>query len=253
MSKILITAGPTNEYIDEVMKITNMSSGRTGLEIARHFKDLGHEVHLVGNKFLTRDVLFKEYGLESCAFTVIETTQDMLAALAAMAGQHFDLVVHNSAVGDYKADAVFTMEMLADELTADPAVCAADAALRRQAILKHLTAPECAVNSHTKISSYEPNLTVKLGLTPKIISNLRTWFPNAKLVGFKLLDNVTKSHIISVATALCAKNNLDYVIANDLSLINQGRHLCHVVDENGYTGRDLEGGVEIAAFLKTLL
>ena len=37
MKNILITAGPTNEYIDEVMKITNMSTGRLGIELARNF------------------------------------------------------------------------------------------------------------------------------------------------------------------------------------------------------------------------
>ena len=32
--KILITGGPTNEYIDEVMKITNMSKGSLSKSLA---------------------------------------------------------------------------------------------------------------------------------------------------------------------------------------------------------------------------
>ena len=42
--KILITAGPTNEYIDEVMKITNMSTGRLGIELTKNYLNEGYEV-----------------------------------------------------------------------------------------------------------------------------------------------------------------------------------------------------------------
>ena len=41
---ILITAGPTNEYIDEVMKITNMSTGRLGIELTKNYLNEGDEV-----------------------------------------------------------------------------------------------------------------------------------------------------------------------------------------------------------------
>ena len=34
---IIIDAGPTNERIDAVMKITNMSTGRLGIELTRNF------------------------------------------------------------------------------------------------------------------------------------------------------------------------------------------------------------------------
>ena len=45
----------------------------------------------------------------------------------------------------------------------------------REEILSILTDPNCKVNDDTKISSYEPNLTVKLTLTTKLISYLRYW------------------------------------------------------------------------------
>ena len=47
MKKILITAGPTNEYIDEVMKITNMSTGRLGVELTKKYLENGDEVTLI--------------------------------------------------------------------------------------------------------------------------------------------------------------------------------------------------------------
>ena len=42
--KALVTAGPTNEYIDPVRFITNKSSGKQGYEIAKSLSKKGFEV-----------------------------------------------------------------------------------------------------------------------------------------------------------------------------------------------------------------
>ena len=65
-------------------------------------------------------------------------------------------------------------------------------------ILSILTDPNCKVNDDTKISSYEPNLTVKLTLTTKLIAHLRTWYKDAILIGFKLLENNRNIDIVNL-------------------------------------------------------
>lgn len=45
--KVLITAGPTYEYIDRVRYLSNASSGKMGYELARAARDSGHKVILV--------------------------------------------------------------------------------------------------------------------------------------------------------------------------------------------------------------
>ncbi len=45
--RILITAGPTREYIDDVRYLSNASSGRMGYAVAQSALDAGHEVVLV--------------------------------------------------------------------------------------------------------------------------------------------------------------------------------------------------------------
>jgi len=45
--RILVTAGPTREFIDDVRYLSNASSGRMGCAIARSAKDAGHNVTLV--------------------------------------------------------------------------------------------------------------------------------------------------------------------------------------------------------------
>ena len=49
MKSILITGGPTNEYIDEVMKITNMSTGSLSTNLAKLFLNAGYSVTAVFN------------------------------------------------------------------------------------------------------------------------------------------------------------------------------------------------------------
>lgn len=45
--RILITAGPTREYIDDVRYLSNASSGRMGYAVAQAALDAGHQVILV--------------------------------------------------------------------------------------------------------------------------------------------------------------------------------------------------------------
>ena len=81
---ILITAGPTNEYIDEVMKITNMSTGRLGIELTRKFLEEGSKVTLIATRSVFRSGLFERYCLknnENLKSIPIETTEDMYNAL----------------------------------------------------------------------------------------------------------------------------------------------------------------------------
>lgn len=254
MKKILITAGPTNEYVDEVMKITNMSTGRLGIELTNELSSRGYEVTLICTRSVTYNSLYFKYGLENNPLvkTVkIETTEQMLQALTAEAleGNTYDLVVHAAAVGDYKPEFSFKMENMALEIADylhnnyDEIPSIYDF---YQDILKIMTNPKCKVNDDTKISSYEPNLTVKLGLTPKLISHLKEWFPEATLVGFKLLENVTKDHIIDVATKLCNKNNMNYIIANDLHDLRQGKHISYLCNKDGYCNVDFHSPQDIA-------
>ncbi len=47
MARILITSGPTRQYLDPVRYLTNGSSGRMGMGLAQAALELGHEVVIV--------------------------------------------------------------------------------------------------------------------------------------------------------------------------------------------------------------
>ena len=93
--------------------------------------------------------------------------------------------------------------------------------------------PKAVADNSGKMSSNEPHLMTMLTLTPKVISLIKKNVPDITLVGFKLLDGVSKEKLLSVASNLRNKNDADYIVANDLSKIGDGKHWAMIVGENG--------------------
>ncbi|MEE9394734.1 MAG: phosphopantothenoylcysteine decarboxylase [Planctomycetota bacterium] len=92
--KILVTAGPTREMIDEVRFLSNMSSGRTGYAIAEAAHDAGHEVNLVSGPV----ALSPPIGLNTHQ---VVSARDMLATVSALFESH-DALIMTAAVCDYR-------------------------------------------------------------------------------------------------------------------------------------------------------
>ena len=91
--RILVTAGPTREWLDPVRFITNASTGVMGYEIARAARQAGCEVTL-----LTGPVsLSRPSGTRVLQF---ETTQELAGLLAREFPRH-DILFMTAAVGDY--------------------------------------------------------------------------------------------------------------------------------------------------------
>jgi phosphopantothenoylcysteine decarboxylase/phosphopantothenate--cysteine ligase len=90
--RVLITAGPTQEDLDPVRVLTNRSSGATGVELARAFRNAGAQVSLVLGGSLpapwgvaTVRVRSAQEMLEACQ--ALWPDQDGLVAAAAVADQ----------------------------------------------------------------------------------------------------------------------------------------------------------------------
>lgn len=242
MKKILITGGPTNEPIDEVMKITNMSTGSLSVNLGQIFFEHGYKVTLILNNSVPTHTLPIDKRLNVIR---IETTDDMMQAVERQSKEdQYDGLIHAAAVGDYKADFSFLMEDLANEIFR-----VKDQLETPQEVLDIMTNPVCKLNDDSKISSYQENLTVKLGLTPKIISKLREWFPKTLILGCKLLENVEDEELFQVAKELCIKNKTDYILANDLAKLRHGNTARYPVSKDGYTGSKLDTAKDIFDFV----
>ena len=91
--KALVTAGPTNEYIDPVRFITNKSSGKQGYEIAKSLHKRGFDTTLIsGPTSLKVDDEIKLIQVET-AEEMFKATQKNLPT---------DIAVFAAAVGDFK-------------------------------------------------------------------------------------------------------------------------------------------------------
>jgi phosphopantothenoylcysteine decarboxylase / phosphopantothenate---cysteine ligase len=92
--RILITAGPTREYLDDVRYLSNASSGRMGYALAEAALKAGHQVVLVsGPVDLTPPM--------GCEAHFVETTEELLIACQKLFNG-CDAVIATAAVCDYK-------------------------------------------------------------------------------------------------------------------------------------------------------
>ena len=92
--RILITAGPTREYLDDVRYLSNASSGRMGYALAAEAVSRGHQVVLVAGPVEIAPPA-------GCDLRPVQTTDDMrIACESAFPG--CDGVIAAAAVCDYK-------------------------------------------------------------------------------------------------------------------------------------------------------
>ena len=206
--KILVTSGGTSEAIDRVRSITNHSTGHLGLVITEALIKAGHEVCLI-----TTSQAVKPASHPNLKIIEIKNTLDLLEEMRNLV-KDYQVLIHSMAVSDYTP--VYMTSI--DEVQASPDLS--------EFLTKH--------NTETKISSKEEAQILFLKKNPKIISLVKEWNPKIHLIGFKLLVDVTKDHLIDVARESLNKNRADIIVANDLTQINSEQHLAYLVEKNDY-------------------
>lgn len=223
--KLIITAGGTSEPIDDVRTITNSSTGRLGFAIGTHFAAqygdrLEKIYYLHGKRAAVPDS-------ERIVPVEIGGVLDLQAALEKiMKDEKIDAVIHAMAVSDYIVKEVTTLERIKG--TEDP---------ENQADL-----------SGNKISSNIDDLVIHMKRAPKVISSIKNLDPDTKLVGFKLLSDVSHEELIDVGYRLLQKNHCDYVMANDLKEIGKDFHRGYLIHpDKSYD--TMETNEEIAAMI----
>jgi phosphopantothenoylcysteine decarboxylase/phosphopantothenate--cysteine ligase len=92
--RVVVTAGPTREYVDPVRYISNVSSGRMGFEIAAAAARRGHRVTLVAGPVQ----LATPAGVERVD---VESARDMLAVVS-KCFQSSDAIFMAAAVADWR-------------------------------------------------------------------------------------------------------------------------------------------------------
>lgn len=231
MKKYIITAGGTSERIDNVRKITNSSSGNLGMLIADCLLKERNDIliYYVCSKNSLRPSDDRVHVLE------VEGTLDLKNTLEdLLLNNEINYFIHSMAVSDYMTDFVTNLSNIKESITKSNNI---DEAFENIEAIKG-----------NKISSYEDNLVVVLKPTPKIISIIKNLSPSTYLVGFKLLDGVSKLELINTAKKLRDKNRCDLVVANDLSSIRNGEHIAYIID-NDNNVEEAHGKIKIAEYI----
>ena len=91
--KILITAGPTYEYIDKVRYLTNESSGKIGYALTTAAKQKGHKVILVSGPTHLQEPKGVQVIKVTSAEEMYQVTKDLFT--------NCDALIMAAAVSDY--------------------------------------------------------------------------------------------------------------------------------------------------------
>ncbi len=199
----IVTAGPTFEPLDAVRRLTNMSTGRLGTELASFLAARGHEVTLlIGQQAIWHG---ERRARRVDTFTTTANLRDRLQALGSPA---VGAVFHAAAVSDFTFGKVWCQPP--------------------QQVPKELKAG--------KFSTREGTLLAELVPTPKIIADLRQWFPRARLVGWKFEVEGGRDAVIRLAAQQLAQCGTDACVANGpaygagFGLVRAGGHCTHLPD-----------------------
>lgn len=215
--RVIITAGGTKEKIDKVRTITNISSGKLSSIIADQFmalKDITEVIYVC-----TSDAILPE--LPNYTKYVINNVDDLYKTLNMLIlTSKIDVVIHAMAVSDYTVDKITTLSNIYD---------VSNNVAKQECLIANLD----DLSKQDKINSSLDDLTIILKKTPKVINYIKQWDPNIILVGFKLLDSVPHFELMNIAVELAKKNQCDFVLANDYSLIDEYQHLGWLVNRDG--------------------
>jgi len=172
----IVTGGPTYEPLDEVRRLTNFSTGQLAADLANFLTAAGHKVTLLLGELATwrgeaRVARLARFG----------TGRDLREQLGQWAGQGVGAVFHAAAVSDFAFGRVWT----------------------------RTPSGELVEVAAGKLRSGQGPLLAELVPTPKILPELRGWFPHAWLVGWKYEVDGQRSEALRAAEeqlAACRTN-----------------------------------------------
>ncbi|HMP83877.1 MAG TPA: phosphopantothenoylcysteine decarboxylase [Verrucomicrobiota bacterium] len=177
----IVTAGPTFEPLDGARRITNFSTGRLGVELSKFLVASGHHVTLFVGQQATYCGERRAHRVET-----FSTTANLREQLQALSSQNVQAVFHAAAVSDFSFGKVWVRD--------------ASGELRE-------------VKSG-KISTRDGALLAELIPTPKIIVQLRAWFPAAFLAGWKYEVDGKRADVVASAQRQLRESLTDICVAN---------------------------------------
>jgi phosphopantothenoylcysteine synthetase/decarboxylase len=177
----IVTAGPTFEPLDQVRRLTNFSTGRLGSELVNYLAERGHDVTLLIGQQATFRGERQAQRVET--FTTTASLRDLLLELA---DGTVGAVFHAAAVSDFAFGKIWRRA--------------------EGGVLSEIKSG--------KISTRGGTLLAELMPTPKILAELRQWFPKARLTGWKYEVEGQRADAVRAAEKQIAGCLTDACVAN---------------------------------------
>lgn len=181
--KIVVTAGPTREYLDPVRFLSNPSTGKMGFQVAAAAARRGHDVLLIaGPVQLETPKGVKRINVVS-AREMLDAALDSLVLFSDLSREQKTVFISTAAVADWR-----------------PAECAS-----------------------SKLKKHQMSGTLKLVRNPDILKTIAKTphlrkLPSLRLVGFA----AETDDVLSEAARKCREKGLSFIVANDVSEAGSG-------------------------------
>ncbi len=211
--RVLITAGGTREYIDDVRVLTNISSGKLGSIIAEELHRAGHNIFYV----YARGSVIPSNIQNIYEITNVDSLKKIMEELIPLV----DVVIHTMTVSDFGFEPITTKLKSTD----------------KEAFIQSLAE---RIKYNPKIISYIKEWN-------------KEWNKDVILIGFKFEVGLNYFELINIATESLEKNKCDYVIANDKKeMKDENIHVAYLIDKNKNV-KALSGKEDIALNIKNIL
>ncbi|MFH1726998.1 MAG: phosphopantothenoylcysteine decarboxylase [Pseudomonadota bacterium] len=215
---ILITGGATQEAIDGVRYITNMSTGRTGTILADYFTLKGNDVYYLSGKHSIKPRQVKNIFCFESFFDLNKLLEQKINE------QQFDVIIHLAAVSDYSIK-----EIIVDDKIFSPSQV-------------------CKLDSTSDVA-------IKLKPNFKIVTRIKEYAHdyNPFLIAFKLTNTGSEDDRLEAALKLSMKNYVDLLVHNDLNeMDDRNQHIFSIYNKNKVL-RKCNSAVELAEALDGIL
>ena len=206
-------------HLNNVRYLTNLSTGTTGVEIAKYFCLKGHDVTLIK----TKEAAIPEFDLKTIEYDNYSGLQEKLKR--ELNENDYQAVIHLAAISDYSPDNI-TIGNNTFELP-----------------------------SNDKISSENDSITISFKRNPKIIDHIKSWSKNktVKLIGFKFANSSDRGENDKIINKLFLTSKADYIVFNTFeSRINDKQTYYEVINESSKSIK-ASNAMELAKVLEQLI
>ncbi len=210
--KYIITSGPMESAIDSVRKIKNSSSGKLGCVFVRELQKWNKDdivyIHtsgaLVPKQVRSIQINDHEQLLNALQEELIDDC----------------VVIHAMAISDFNISGSIQLDQMAS-LLYEKRNLFTSANDITDFIKKN-------VNFEEKLSSKHDQIVV-MERAIKVIDQIKKINPNCKLIGFKLLSNVSDEQLIKVGRDILQRANCEYVVANKKEEVTNDNHRAFIL------------------------